>query len=80
MARKQFSSIPTAAVVMAVLAIAGFILTRHSQLFSQTRVAAAQQSAGTAPPGPAATTDSVQQQLPPGTISYTAKAVTTAQF
>jgi len=80
MSPKKFASVPTVILALAVLAITSFALTRHSQLFSQTP-ASASQTQEKATPAPETTTATPStQQLPPGTISYTAKAYTTAQF
>jgi hypothetical protein len=69
---KKFRVICTAALAIIALAFIAFLLTRHTQLISQTRVSAAQNP-------PAATTPSAPE-LPAGTISYEAKALTTALF
>ncbi|HKW74140.1 MAG TPA: putative glycoside hydrolase [Terriglobales bacterium] len=79
MSPKKFLSVPTVIFALAVLAIASFALTRHSQLFSQTPVSASQAQEKAAPAAES-TTATASSQLPPGTISYSAKAYTTAQF
>jgi hypothetical protein len=69
---KKFRVLSTAALAIIVLAFIAFLLTRHTQLISQTRVSAAQDPPpATAPSAP---------ELPSGTISYEAKALTTALF
>jgi len=81
MALKKLGSIPTIVLVCAVLAVTMFALTRHSQLFSQAHVAAAQKTDEKSLAAPTAPSSAAPAQpLPPGTIIYTAKAVTTAQF
>jgi hypothetical protein len=78
---KKFAFVPTSLLILAVLVISAFTLTRRAQ-FSQASVAAAQkagpnQVAPAAAPVPA---PSPALELPPGTIAHTAKALTTAQF
>jgi hypothetical protein len=78
MAPKKFGFASTAVLIFAALVVAVLGFTRHSQLISQTHVSAAQQ---TVPPAAApAQSSAPAQQLPPGTIAYEAKALTTAQF
>lgn len=79
MAPKKFS-VPTAVIVLALLAITTLAVTKHSQLLSQTPVSASQTAEKAAPAPETAVATASAQQLPPGTISYTAKAYTTAQF
>ena len=82
MAPKKFDSIPTAVLVLAVLAVTILALARRPQLFSQARASAAQQTGAEksvlAPAVAAAGAPALQ--LPPGTIAYAAKALTTAQY
>jgi len=79
MAPKKFGFASTAVLIVAVLVVVTLIFTRHAQLFSQTHVSAAQAPA-TTPAAPAAQSQTSAQALPPGTITYQATAVTTAQF
>ncbi|HWG88784.1 MAG TPA: putative glycoside hydrolase [Candidatus Acidoferrales bacterium] len=79
MAPKKFGFASTAVLIVAVLVVVTLIFTRHAQLFSQTHVSAAQAPA-TTPAAPAAQSQTSAQALPPGTITYEATAVTTAQF
>ena len=74
MAPKKFGLASTTILLVAVFAVVILVFARHSQLVSQTSVSAAQQ-----PAAPAQSPASAPQ-LPPGTITYEAKAVTTAQF
>jgi hypothetical protein len=69
---KKFRVLSTAALVFVAIALIILLATRRSQLISQTNVSAAQ--------NPAATTAAPAQELPSGTISYEAKALTTAVF
>lgn len=71
MPSKKFRIISTAALVIVILIVVT-VLLRHTQLMSQTRVSAAQSAPAAAP---AAT-----PELPAGTVSYEAKALTTAVF
>jgi hypothetical protein len=72
---KKFRFISSAALVVLGLIIAVAAITRHGQI----KASASEKPAVTAQnPAPAATAQ--PQELPPGTISVTAKAVTTAQF
>src|SRR5262245_37413800 len=78
---KKFRAVSTAALVIVGLSVVTFLLARHAHLFSQTRVSAAQN----AQPAQAATNASnsptaSEQQPPPGTNVYTAKALTTSLF
>src|SRR5258708_3417956 len=68
---KKFRLISSAALAIIGLIFVTFLFARRAQMISQMHVSAAQNSA---PPSGAA------QQLPPGTIPYTAKAATTALF
>ena len=79
MAPKKFGFASTAVLIVAVLVVVTLIFTRHAQLLSQTHVSAAQAPA-TTPAAPAAQSQTSAQALPPGTITYQATAVTTAQF
>ena len=72
---KKFRFISSAALFALGLIIAVAAITRHGQI----KASASEKPAVTAQnPAPAATAQ--PQELPPGTISVTAKAVTTAQF
>src|ERR1051326_8564433 len=72
---KKFRFISSAALIVLGLIIAVAAITRHGQI----KASASEKPAVTAQnPAPAATAQ--PQELPPGTISVTAKAVTTAQF
>src|SRR5882724_1830132 len=72
---KKFRFISSAALIVVGLIIAVVVLTRHGQI----QASAAEKPAVAAQnPTPAATAQ--PQELPPGTIAVTAKAVTTAQF
>src|SRR5438270_2330169 len=72
---KKFRFISSAALIALGLTIAVVGFTRHGQI----KASAAEKPAVAAQnPAPAAATQ--PQELPPGTISVTAKAVTTAQF
>jgi hypothetical protein len=79
----KFKFIPTAATIVAIFGIAILAFARHSLINSahasaaQSTQAAATQTQ-TQPAAPSA--QPAQEQLPPGTIKYEAKAVTTAQF
>src|SRR5258708_16310210 len=68
---KKFRLISSAALAIIGLIFVRLLLARDAQMMSMMHVSAAQT---TAPPSGAA------QQLPPGTIPYTAKAATTALF
>ena len=71
---KKFRFISSAALVVFGLIVAVIAFTRHGQMkasAAEKPVVAAQNAAPVAAP---------PQELPPGTISVTAKAVTTAQF
>src|SRR5215470_7922558 len=70
---KKFKVLSSAVISTLVLLIAILVFVRHGQLLSQTQVSAAQS------PTPAASPEA-SPALPPGTISETAKAVTTAVF
>ncbi|HKT51880.1 MAG TPA: putative glycoside hydrolase [Candidatus Angelobacter sp.] len=82
MAPKKIGFASTAVLIAAVLVVVTLVITRHAQLFSQTHVSAAQTPATTpsAPPQSVEQSPNPAQPLPPGTITYQAKAVTTAQF
>ncbi|MGZ4875488.1 MAG: putative glycoside hydrolase [Candidatus Angelobacter sp.] len=72
---KKLRFISSAALIVFGLIIATVALTRHGQI----QAAAAEKQAATVQnPPPAAVAQ--PQELPPGTIAVTAKAVTTAQF
>src|SRR6185312_4580493 len=82
MAPKKFGFASTAVLVVAGLVVLTIAFARHPQLISVTHASTAQAQTATAP-GPAAASaqsPAPEQQLPPGTITYQAKAVTTAQF
>src|SRR5215475_9677535 len=70
---KKFKLLSSVVISTLVLLIAILVFVRHGQLLSQTQVSAAQS------PTPAASPEA-SPALPPGTISETAKAVTTAVF
>jgi hypothetical protein len=72
---KKFSIISSAALIAFGLIIAVVVLTRHGQI-----QASAAEKAAVATQNPAAVAAAQPQELPPGTISVTAKAVTTATF
>jgi hypothetical protein len=72
---KKFRFISSAALIVLGLIIAVIVLTRHGQI-----EAAAAEKPAIAAQTPAPTAAAQPQELPPGTISVTAKAVTTAQF
>src|SRR6476660_8985901 len=74
MVPKKFRFISSAALIVLGLLLAVVVFARHEQI----QAAAAEKSASTAQNPPAATPQA--QELPPGTITHTAKAVTTAQF
>jgi hypothetical protein len=82
MAPKKFGFASTAVLIVAVLVVVTLVFARHAQVFSQTRVSAAQSPVTTpsAPPQSVEQSPTPAQPLPPGTITYQAKAVTTAQF
>ena len=71
---KKLSFISSAVLIVFGLIVAVLFFTRHEQIHA----AAADKPALPAQNQPAAAPQT--QDLPPGTISYTAKAVTTAQF
>jgi hypothetical protein len=71
---KKLRFISSAALIVFGLIVAVLFFTRHEQIHA----AAADKPAPPAQNQPAAAPQT--QDLPPGTISYTAKAVTTAQF
>ena len=72
---KKFRFISSAALVVLGLIIAVVLIARHGQIQAS---AAEKPAAVSQDPAPAAAAQ--PQELPPGTISVTAKAVTTAQF
>jgi hypothetical protein len=72
---KKFRFISSAVLIVFGLIIAVVVLTRHGQIH-----AAAAEKPAIAAQTPAPTAAAQPQELPPGTISVTAKAVTTAQF
>jgi hypothetical protein len=82
MAPKKFGFASTAVLIVAVLVVVTLVFARHAQVFSQTRVSAAQSPVTTpsAPPQSVEQSPTPAQPLPSGTITYQAKAVTTAQF
>src|ERR1044071_5058835 len=71
---KKYRFISSAALVVLGLVVAIIMFTRHGQI----QAAASEKAAPAAQNPPAAAAP--PQELPPGTISVTAKAVTTAQF
>jgi hypothetical protein len=74
---KKFSFISSAALIVLGLIVVLAVLTRHEQIqASAAEKPATQANAAQNPPATAPQT----QELPPGTIAHTAKAVTTAQF
>jgi len=77
MLSKKFRFISSAALVALGLVIAVTLFTRHVQIH-----AAAAQSTPAPQNSPANASGNTppEQELPPGTIKYTAKALTTAQF
>jgi hypothetical protein len=72
---KKFRFISSAALIVVGLIIAVVVLTRHGQI----QASAAEKPAVAAQNQPPAAT-AQPQELPPGTIAVTAKAVTTATF
>lgn len=78
MSSKKFRLISSAALIVLGLVLAVFVFARHTPM----QAAAAQQSASATqnPPANASGAAVAAQELPPGTITYTAKALTTAQF
>ncbi len=75
MVPKKFRFISSAALVVLGLIIAVVGFARHSQI-----KASASEKPAVAAQNPAPTAAAQPQELPPGTIAVTAKAVTTAQF
>ena len=73
---KKFRFISSAALVVLGLLIAAIFFTRHAQI----QAAASQSAPAQAAPASASGTSAATQELPPGTVRYTAKALTTAQF
>lgn len=71
---KKYRFISSAALIVLGLVVAIVMFTRHGQI--QAAASEKPAPAGQNPPAAAAQ----PQELPPGTISVTAKAVTTAQF
>jgi len=96
MAPKKLGIFSSATLIVAGLVVAIIFFARHPQLISQTKVSAAQNAANTPQNGSALqpgnpTSGATEangspagavaaQALPPGTITYEAKALTTAQF
>ena len=74
---KKFRPVPTAVLVILGLVSATLVLARRTHLFSQTPVSAAQNPQ---PAQAAAASVTPGQQPPPGTVTYTAKAITTAVY
>jgi hypothetical protein len=72
---KQLKLFSSTAVTALALLLAIIFLSRHGQLVSETRVSAAQNSSAAQPDRPPAA-----PEPPPGTITYNAKALTTAVF
>jgi hypothetical protein len=72
---KNFRIISSAALIVFGLIVAVVVLTRHGQI-----QAAAAEKPAVAVQNPTPAVTGQPQELPPGTISVTAKAVTTAQF
>ncbi|HYX54250.1 MAG TPA: putative glycoside hydrolase [Candidatus Limnocylindrales bacterium] len=83
MESRKLKFVPTAAIIVAIFGIAILAFARHS-LINPAHVAAAQSTIAAQAPVQtqpvAATAQPTAEQLPPGTIKYEAKAVTTAQF
>ena len=75
---KKFRFISSAALIVLGLIVALTVLTRHEQIQASAAEKPATQAA--AAQNPPATAAPQTQELPPGTIAHTAKAVTTAQF
>jgi len=71
---KKYRFISSAALIVFGLVVAAVVFARHGQI----QVAAAEKPAPAAQAPPPAAAQ--PQALPPGTITVTAKAVTTAQF
>src|SRR5262249_43315247 len=78
MSSKKFRFISSAALVVLGLVVVIVLFARHTQI----RAVAAEkpQSATQNPPASASGSAPAAQELPQGTITYTAKALTTAQF
>lgn len=72
---KKFRFISSAALIVFGLIIAVVVFARHGQI-----QAAAAEKPAVAAQNPTPATTAQPQELPPGTITLTAKAVTTAQF
>lgn len=72
---KKFRFISTAALTIAGLFLATLLLARHALSISETHASAAQ-----GPAAPASEASAALPQLPPGTIAYPAKALTTALY
>jgi hypothetical protein len=72
---KKLRSISSAVLIVLGLIVAIVVLTRHEQIQA---AAAGEKAAPAQQNSPAAVPQA--QELPPGTITHTAKAVTTAQF
>ena len=78
MSSKKFRFISSATLIVFGLIVVVMIFGRHTQIHAATP----EQSAPAAqnPPANASGSAPAAQELPPGTITYTAKALTTAQF
>ena len=71
---KKFKVLSSAVLSTIALILVTFLLVRHGQLLSQAKVSAAQSAT------PATSPEAAAPALPPGTITYQAKALTTAIF
>ena len=93
MATKKLGIVSSATLIVAGLVVAVIFFARHPQLISQTKVSAAAPAQtstnatqdATTPPaqtgnGTPGNAGAAAQTLPPGTIAYEAKALTTAVF
>ncbi|HET9182333.1 MAG TPA: putative glycoside hydrolase [Candidatus Angelobacter sp.] len=78
MAPRKFTFASTAVLIVAGLVVLSFVFTRHGHLVSEAQASPARQTTANSAATPAASASA--QQLPPGTITYQAKAYTTAQF
>src|SRR5579859_6246308 len=77
MVSKKFRLISSAALVVLGLIVAATFFTRHAPIqAAAAQLTPAQQAA----PATSSSTTAPAQELPPGTIKITAKALTTAQF
>jgi hypothetical protein len=76
MSSKKLRFISSAALIVLGFIAIVVIFARHPQI----QAVAAEQSAAQNPPATGTGSTPAAQELPPGTISFTAKALTTAQF